>query len=140
MKRAFTLIELLIALGLMASILPVFFQSTIRAAASAKSLADRCRRQQVVSVISERICRDIRGAQEILPSSGTEEVYLRCGSEETSYRLYNEMVRRKSGNISAYLCESGDFKSLSFTYSSNEGVTVAFNNEVYYVAKRTQAP
>ena len=137
MKRAFTLVEVLIALGLMASILPVFFSSTIRAAASAKSLADRCRRQQVVSIIGERICRDIRGASEILSCSGSEEVFLRCGSEEASYRLYGGMVRRRSGSVSAYLSEIGDFEYLSFSYPSNEGVTVTFNNEVYYVAKRT---
>ncbi len=136
MKRAFTLIELLVALSLMAVFLPAFFCSTIRAAGSAKILAGRCRRQQVVCIIGERICRDIRGASEVLPQSGTEEVFLRCGSEETAYRLYSGMVRRRSGGISAYLCESGDAAYLSFTYPSSEEVTVALNDEVYYVGKR----
>ena len=131
-----TMVELLIGLALISLLLPVLIASSLRAAAFVNKFAGIYLRAESTAIAIERIGRDIREADEVLAASGPDEIFLRSGTDTVSYRLWDGMVRRRSGSSSAYLTEKGDVDSLAFSYASPEGVTVFFGHERMYVEKR----
>lgn len=115
-RPGFTLVELVIAMSLLTILLGGLFFALGHGLRIWRKVAREVDRQQISNLVAERICRDIRAAGEILPSSSSEEVVLKIGSEVISYKLVNSKVRRKKGSSVAYLTSEKEVGALSFSF------------------------
>ena len=126
MKRenGLTLVELIIALTLFTVLAGSVFYAFGSELRLWRKIAEKCQREQVANLAAERICHDIRAASEILAASASEELQLRVGSENISYRLVNYKIRRQKGSSIAYLTNEREVEKLIFSYSSGNLVEV----------------
>ncbi|MDD4179889.1 MAG: type II secretion system protein [Candidatus Margulisbacteria bacterium] len=136
MRRGFTLVEMLISLSLMALITGVIIFSFGQSWKGWKTIAAKADKQQIEGIIGQRLASDIRSADEILAASSSQEIFIRSGTEITSYKLEASKVRRKKGVSTAYLTESGEINRLSFTYNATHQVSVFMDNDQFTVFRR----
>jgi len=135
-KNGFTLVELIISLTLFTVLVGGVFYAFGSELRLWRKIADKCQREQVANLVAERICHDIRAASAILTSSGSEEIDLRVGSENISYRLVDYKIRRKKGSSIAYLTNEREVDKLAFSYPVSDRVEMIMGKFSCHVALR----
>lgn len=134
--KGFTLVELIISLNITLILVGGMLFAFGQASRSWKRVARRAERLQIENIITERICRDARGADEIMTGSGSSEIKLKLGSATVSYSLSAGKVRRKMGGSTAYLTNDNEIERLNFAYPVKNFAEVHLDNYVFLVAVR----
>ena len=135
-RTGFTLIELIVSLTIFAMILgSIFYVLGVELKYWKKFVA--CgEKQQIANMVLARIARDVRGASNIIPSSGSQVLLLSVGGETVEYSLVDKKVRRKKNASSSYLTDIGDIKTLSFLYPTSKSVEISLENITTSVGMR----
>lgn len=136
MKKGFTLIETLVALSLTAIFLGGAYYALGIELKFWQRLADRINSQQVYEAVAQRLLREIRGADQILPGSSQTELKLQFGSDQLTYSLVNGKVRRQKNSSVAYLTDDGEVGSLLFAYPAAKQVEVSIDGRPLTAALR----
>jgi len=116
MRRAFTLIEVLIAssiAALIALVVAFSFGSALRAFTAQERAIDRVESARVSFI---RIIYDVRRSSGILPDSNCSRLSLSLDGRTVSFDLANGKVRRRVDGSSSYLTEEGRISDLQFFY------------------------
>ena len=118
MRRAFTLIEILIAATLSCVLLSVIFLSAMTLARSWKMVERNADSLESAMISLDRMIMDARNSNGFGPSSSGAVLVLDNSGSTTSYDLNDGKVRRRVGGGSSYLTEEGRVTHLSFSYPS----------------------
>lgn len=136
MRRGFTLVEAIIALSLTVVIFAVIFGALGAGIRSWRLVVQKNALAQIETNLAERLTGDIRSASTVLSGATTQEVLLKVGSENVSYRLVDGKVRRRAGSWSVYLTSEGEIERLNFNYPEPGLVQVAVNKAEFTVGVR----
>jgi prepilin-type N-terminal cleavage/methylation domain-containing protein len=136
-SRGFTLVELIVALTLLTALVGGLFFSFGQGLRNWRKITAAAAHLQVESIISERICREVRlGA--VLPASSSSEVFLKIDGEAVSYKLVDSKVRRKKGSTTAYLTDDKEIKRLFFSYPAAGAINITVDDLSFLVSGRNQ--
>ncbi len=127
-KGGFTLVEMLVSLSIFAMMLLSIYFTFGHELNFFKKISSSSEKLEISNAVMGRIARDIRAAEEILPSSNQEKLLLKIASDTLEYSLVNGKVRRKLNSHSSYLTDAQDIQSLSFSYPSGEAVIFKVDN------------
>lgn len=135
-RKGLTLLETLIALSItlvLASVIIAVFGQGWR---MWRAMAGTAERQQVKELVAERICREIRGASEILAGSSSAELVVKTKAGVLRYSLAAGKVKRRENSYTAYFTNEGEIQKLSFAYFPPRGVQVAVDDDCYFIRLR----
>lgn len=117
-RRGFTLIELIIALALTATMLAAITFAFGQSLRTWKKVARESEKAQIENIVLERICRDLRAASAIQTNSSSREIDLKVGGETINYAWQDLKIKKKRGSSVTYLTSERDTDPLSFFYPS----------------------
>ncbi|MDD5593144.1 MAG: type II secretion system protein [Candidatus Margulisbacteria bacterium] len=133
--RGFTLVELVIALTLMAALAGSVFYSFGTGLRAWRKIAGSAQKLQIENITAERLGREIRSGS-ILSGSTSQEIFIKVGPDVVSYRLVENKIRRKKNGGSAYLTSDGEIARLSFDYPAAGLAEVSIGRFVYLAGGR----
>ncbi len=115
MKKAFTLIEILIATSLSVLIISAGFYLLSSHVRLSNKINNNVEQQQICNNIIDIITKDIQNAKNISNSSTPSRLILNYPTGIWTYEYKNGKVKRKN----RYLTDVGDVSSLIFSYKGN---------------------
>ena len=115
MKRGFTLVEVLIALGLAGILLLAGSYALGTFIRTYRTTINQAEKLQIRQMVLTRLIREIRSAEKLEPST-REKLSMRSGGLLISYSYKDGKVRRESNASASYLTEPGEVKELYFEY------------------------
>lgn len=124
MKRAFTLVELLISLSIFSLLLGGIFYALGVELKLWQKAASACQRQQIANAVLTRMVSDIRSAKEVMPASDPEKLELKIEADTVEYSFAEGKIRRRKNGTTAYLTERDDTGPPSFAYPGTKLVEV----------------
>lgn len=124
MRKGFSLVELIIALGLFACLFGSLFYFTGQALRFWRQTADNCSHQQTEDFVLTQILSDVRQAEQVLPASNSTTLILSCEGESIQYSLINRKVQRQKNGSIGYLTTENEINTLSFVYPSAKRVQI----------------
>ncbi|MDI6731376.1 MAG: type II secretion system protein [Candidatus Margulisbacteria bacterium] len=127
-KKGFSLVELILSLSIFAFLLVAILYALSGEIKFWKRATDICRQGQIADFAISKIVDDIHSASQILPQSSASVLALSVEANSIEYSLYNQKVRRKTNNSTAYLTDSGEITNLSFNYPRDKLVVVMAEN------------
>jgi len=136
MKKAFTLIELLLALTMLTGLIMAATPALGTIWRNWRKLAAANDRRQIENIIMTRLVGDLRGASQINSGSTTAEISFTVKGETISYALVNNKVRRKTGSAVGYLSNENEIGSLGFQYLAGKTVVIKLDDLATTVAAR----
>ena len=135
MRRGFTLVELLIALTLLAMLLGGSLCALGGGLRNWRKIGGRAATLQIENIVAERLCGDVRGSA-IMTGSTSTELFLRLGPDTVSYKLEAGKVRRQKGGSSASWTSEGEIKALTFAYPAANQVLIGLDGNSFLVGGR----
>ncbi|NQT29796.1 MAG: type II secretion system protein [Candidatus Saganbacteria bacterium] len=127
-RRAFTLVELVVALAIFSLLLGGIFYALFTELTIWNKLVAQAETQQITNAVLSKMTSDVRSASEILPASNSTTLALTVKTDEIEYSLANDKIRRKKNGHSSYLTDENDIDSLSFSYPESNFVEVGIGN------------
>jgi len=114
-KRAFTLIELLISLGILSLVLGSCFLLLGTQVKTYQKCQRDLQEKQLSTRILNLVSKDLRNA-EVLNLVSTNEIHLNLKGQSIIYGAQDKKIKRKSGEQTAYLTNANEV--LTFECSS----------------------
>ena len=136
LKKGFTLVELIIALTIFALLSGGIYYALGTELDFWQRVVSQAEKQQINNAVMHRLVRDIRAAEEIMPSSDNFDLRLKHGAEIIEYTLVNQKVRRKKNLSASYLTDINEVTELFFAYPAPGLVEVYLNDLVTRAALR----
>ena len=134
MKRGFTLIEMLIVIGLMAAIIPILLSILTGELKCGDKVIQLSLGRQAETILSWRLTSAIRGAETIKIVSSTE-VEVQADGLTDSYIYDSGIIKRKSGKSVQPLSNPGEIEGLSFRSIRIDLIEVAINKRKVLICK-----
>ncbi len=134
-SKAFTLIELLIAIALASAVTVTLFYFAFSSTRSISCVIDASKSDQSARLVAGRISSDIIGSGGAIAGSGRSKLDL----GGLSYEFRDGKVRREEGSDAYYLTVEGEIRGLKFSYPSSKLVRIevtpkhggSYNIDVY---------
>jgi len=128
MKKAFTLIELLLALTMLTVLIIAIMPSIGTSWRTWRKLAQASDINQTKNIVMTRLVNDLRGASQIVNGSTSSEVSFILSGETLNYTLINSKVRRKKGGAVGYLTNENEIKTLLFDYPTGKMISIKLDD------------
>jgi prepilin-type N-terminal cleavage/methylation domain-containing protein len=128
MKRGFTLVEVLIALGLAGILLLAGSYALGTFIRTYRTTIKKAEKIQIRQMVLTRLIREIRSAEKLEPST-REKLSLRLGGALVGYSYKDGKVRRESGASASYLTEPDEVRELYFEYPAPKLVLIYLDGQ-----------
>lgn len=136
MKRALTLVELLVSLTILTLFVGGAFYALSTELRFWQKLSAKALAIQRYNSLANRLVRDLRSANVLLPNSNQTTLSLQIGSDLISYSLVNNKIRRQKGTSSSYLTTENEIASFTFAYPSANLIQINLASQPFLVALR----
>jgi prepilin-type N-terminal cleavage/methylation domain-containing protein len=135
-NSGFTLVELMIAATILVMLLGGIYYALTVEFDFWDRLVTASENLQVKNMVMGHVLFDVRNADQILPSSTGNVLFLKIGPDLIEYSMKDHKVKRKKNKYTAYLTERNEIGSLSFSYPAEKIVRVKIDDLISRVYAR----